>query len=105
MGIETALIASALVGTAAGIYQGHKAASAQEDATNQANANAKKTADAASEANNKANQKAPDSAALLSANIAGANGGNSSTMLTGTAGIDPSLLQLGKNTLLGGGGT
>lgn len=105
MGIETALIATAIASTAAAVYNGNKAAKAQEAATNQATENAKATAKASTEATNKANQKAPDSGALLSANIAGGKSGNSSTMLTGAGGIDPSTLQLGKTTLLGGGGS
>jgi hypothetical protein len=104
MGIETALIAATIASTAAAVYNGNKAASAQKDATNQATANAKATATAAEQASNKANQKKPDSGALLSANIAGGKTGQASTMLTGPAGVDPSTLQLGKTTLLGGGG-
>lgn len=106
MGIEvgTALLVSALAGGAAAAYSANKSAHAQEDASNQATANAKATATAAEQASNKANQKKPDSGALLSANVAGGKGGQASTMLTGPAGVDPSLLQLGKTTLLGGGG-
>jgi hypothetical protein len=104
MGIETALIAATIASTAAAVYNGNKAANAQEDATNQATKNAKTTADAATEANNKANQKRPDGSALLSANQAAAKAGQSGTMLTGPTGVDPSMLSLGKTTLLGGGG-
>lgn len=106
MGIEvgTALLVSALAGGAAAAYSANKQAGAQRDATNQANANAKKTADAAEQATNKANQKSPDSDALLSANLTAGQTGQSSTMLTGPTGVDPSLLTLGKTTLLGGGG-
>lgn len=105
MGIETALIAAAVASTAVSVYNGNKAEKAQQSATNQATANAKATATAAEEANNKANQKSPDSGALLSANVAGGKTGQASTMLTGPGGIDPSTLQLGKTTLLGGGGS
>ena len=104
MGIETALIAAAIGSTAASIYQGNKAEKAQKEATNQATANAKATAKASEEASNKANQKSPDSGALLSANLTAGKAGQSSTMLTGSTGVDPSTLQLGKSTLLGGGG-
>jgi hypothetical protein len=50
--------------------------------------------------------KAPERAASVTANAAaaspgGALGGNSSTFLTGPSGIDPSMLNLGKNKLLG----
>lgn len=85
--------------------QGKEANALQEQATKQAAANAKATADAATEASNRANQKQPDSGALLSANLTTGKAGQSSTMLTGVGGIDPSLLTLGKMTLLGGGGT
>lgn len=105
MGIETALLATAIASTAAAVYTGNKNASAQKDATNQATANAKATADAAAQANNKANQKKPDSDALLSANLTARQNGQASTMLTGPAGIDPNTLTLGKTTLLGGGGS
>jgi hypothetical protein len=105
MGIETALIATAIASTAAAVYNGNKAASAQKDATNQATANAKATATATEQANNKANQKKPDSGALLSANLTAGQNGQASTMLTGPAGVDPSTLTLGKTTLLGGGGS
>lgn len=104
MGIETALIAGALIGGATSVYNGKRAEKAQEAATKQATANAKETATQAEQAANKANQKKPDSGALLSANVAGGKTGQASTMLTGSTGIDPSLLQLGKTTLLGGGG-
>lgn len=104
MGIEvgTALLYSALAGSAAAVYTGQKQASAQKDATNQATANAAKTASDAEQATNKANQKTPDSASLLSANQDAGAMGQGSTMLTGANGVDPSLLQLGKTTLLGG---
>lgn len=50
--------------------------------------------------------KAPDRAATVATNKAaagpgGAMSGNSGTFLTGASGIDPSSLNLGKNTLLG----
>lgn len=106
MGLETALLASAIiggVGTAASVYQGNKVEREQRNATNQATQNAKVAADASAQANNKVNQKRPDTGALLSANLAGNSTGLTSTMLTGANGIDPNTLQLGKNTLLGGG--
>jgi len=49
--------------------------------------------------------KQPDQAALRSAATsrvgAPSGGGTSSTMLTGSEGVSPSLLSIGKNTLLG----
>lgn len=50
----------------------------------------------------KANQKRADTNSLYSANQQAAKNGPSGTMLTGSNGIDPSALQLGKSTLLGG---
>ena len=50
---------------------------------------------------NKANRKAPDAANIMEA-AGGGRSGASGTMLTGAQGVDQSMLQLGKNTLLGG---
>ena len=72
-------------------------------ANDQAKANATRTAMLSDEANNRANAKSPDSAALMSANMLAAKGGQSGTMLTGPQGIDPGSLTLGKTSLLGGG--
>lgn len=105
MGIETAL-ASVLGGLALGgsVFQGNKAFEAQKAANEQARKAAEATAKAATEASNKANQKRPDVSGLLAANQAAGGSGQGGTMLTGPNGIDPSLLKLGKTTLLGGGG-
>lgn len=52
--------------------------------------------------------KAPDAdtvaKGMAGAGQAGGSPGVAQTFLTGPGGIDPSLLNLGKNTLLGGGG-
>ena len=71
-------------------------------ANDRALAAAKKTQQASDEATNRANSKSPDSAALMSANILAAKGGQSGTMLTGPSGVDPGSLTLGKSSLLGG---
>jgi hypothetical protein len=96
---------SAAVATVAGaahsIYSGERAAKAQKEAQSKAEANAKAAADAAEQANNKANQKRPNASAISSAIEQAAKGGPSGTMLTGALGVDPSSLQLGKQTLLG----
>ena len=76
---------------------------ASNTANDQAKANALKTQQASDQANNRANAKSPDSAALMSANMLAAKGGQSGTMLTGPSGIDPGSLTLGKTSLLGGG--
>lgn len=72
-------------------------------ANDQAMAAAKANAAAADEATNRANAKRPNTQALLGANILNAKGGQSGTMLTGPQGVDPGMLTLGKNSLLGGG--
>lgn len=104
MGAAAAWAAVAV--SAGSAYVSNKNANARaEEANQQAEKGAKATADATAQANNKVNQKKPDSSALLSANIAGGKTGQPSTMLTGATGIDPGMLQLGKTTLLGGGGS
>lgn len=50
---------------------------------------------------NRANQKDPNTAAMTAANRRKAKGGQSSTLLTGTSGIDLSALNLGRTVLLG----
>lgn len=103
MGMDPITIAAAatLLGAGVSYVNGQQQADAQEDAAKQATANAKRAADQADQANNRANQKVPDIAGSLAANQAAAKGGISGTMLTGAAGIDPTSLTLGKNTLLG----
>ena len=71
-------------------------------ANDMAKANALKSQQSADQANNKANAKAPDITAMLSANMLAGKSGQSGTMLTGSQGVDPSLLTLGKTSLLGG---
>lgn len=45
--------------------------------------------------------KAPDVAAVREKNVNAAAGGPASTFLTGTGGVDPTTLNLGKSTLFG----
>ena len=78
-----------------------KAAEGQDAANRTATANAATAADQADQANNKANGKSADLSAMGSANSLAAKGGVSGTMLTGSQGVDPSALMLGKTTLLG----
>lgn len=99
----TAVLAgAALAGTAATIYNGQQQKKAQAKAQATTEANAAATAKQAELATNKANAKAPNTAALASANVLAANGGQGSTMLTGASGISNDQLSLGKTTLLGG---
>lgn len=74
---------------------------AGSQARTQATINAKETARLADEANNRANAKAPDTAAAMAAAMLSGKAGNSGTMLTGSQGIDPAVLSLGRNNLLG----
>ena len=93
----------AVMAVSAGIsYQnGQDQKKAAENASRQAQANALKQEKQADEANNMANRKQPDTAAILAAAQQSGKAGASGTMLTGSQGVDPSALQLGKNTLLG----
>ncbi|WP_334157912.1 hypothetical protein [Oryzomicrobium sp.] len=73
----------------------------QDAAQKQAKAAADKQAQQADEAFNQANQKKADTQGALAAAQQAGKGGASGTMLTGPQGVDPSALNLGKNTLLG----
>ena len=95
------LAAATAVSTAYSIYSGEKASSAQKKANKKAQANADKQAQLAEQDLNRANQKSPDVGALLSANQQQSLSGQSGTMLTGSQGVDPNSLSLGKSTLLG----
>lgn len=82
-------------GTALQVYQGEKARKAQNQAADRARSEA-------DQAFNRTNGKKPNASALLAGNLAAANAGGASTMLTGVAGVDRSALTLGRATLLGG---
>lgn len=82
-------------------FTNQAAGRAQKRAQNQAAEQAKAAADQADQDFNKANRKTPDTMGLLSANQQASRGGVSGTMLTGSGGVDPGSLLLGKNTLLG----
>lgn len=85
----------------AGIAQGASAASQQKKAGAQASANAAKSAQQSEEQINRANAKSPNGSAINQSNMIDSKGGGSGTMLTGSQGVDPSSLTLGKSTLLG----
>ena len=107
MGVETVLFAAATaISTAFSVSQQQKQASAQKKAANQANKIAQQQADSAAKqaqaAQDAMNKSAPKQASVGGyMNTAGQKGGLSSTMLTGPTGVDSSLLDLGKTTLLG----
>lgn len=101
MGIS--LIAAAAVGAGASMYSAHQQKSSASDALN-----AQKETAAAAEASRPQASSAPTTQAIQSnqagAGQAGGAPGVAQTFLTGAGGVDPSLLNLGKSTLLGGGG-
>lgn len=100
MGVSAAIAVVA----AAAAYQGYQTNQQNKDmkgAQGRAEQQAAKQADLADQAQNKANAKRPNVGAMLEANQAAATGGQSGTMLTGSQGVDPATLNLGKNTLLG----
>jgi uncharacterized protein (UPF0333 family) len=101
MSLAITAVATAAVFTGYTIYQGERANALQQKAAADAKAAATKQADLADQANNKANGKRPDVGAMLAGNAQTAMQGGGSTMLTGPAGVSPTSLSLGKNTLLG----
>lgn len=94
-------VAIGAIATGYTIYSGERAAKAQKDAQAQALEAAQKQEKASDEAVNRANQKTPDTAGILSAAQQASKTGASGTMLTGPMGIDQTMLQLGRKSLLG----
>lgn len=98
MGIETAAALVAAGVSAYGAYDAHKRGVEAEEQQAQAAAQA--------EANKPQASKAPNAAGianqLAGTGQAGGSPGVAQTFLTGAAGVDPSLLNLGKAQLLGG---
>lgn len=95
-------IASVAVGAGAAVYNANASRKAQDTAQDQAKAQAATTQAQATNATNRANAQGPDSASMLSSAMLAGQSGQGSTMLTGSQGIDPSQLSLGKSSLLGG---
>lgn len=95
-----AISAVVAVGTTA--YASDQARTSSNKARDASMAAAKKTAQQQDEADNRANQKQANTQSLLEAAVNGNKGGAASTLLTGSTGIDPNSLTLGKNSLLGG---
>lgn len=102
MGVTAAVAAVASVANS--VYQGERQSKFQKKSSRQAELNAKKQERDAEQQLNAQTQKRPNTSAMLDAASQNARGGASGTMLTGAQGVDPSMLTLGKNTLLGGGG-
>lgn len=92
---------AAAVGTSYSIYSGERAAKKQSQAQAQAEKQAKEQALQAERDFNKANSKTANTAGLLQAAQQDGGGGVSSTMLTGSEGIENDQLKLGKQNLLG----
>lgn len=99
MGIS--MMVAAGIGAGASMYSAHQQKSAANDALNQ-----QKESAAKAEASRPQASKAPSvqsvQAGQAGAGQAGGAPGVAQTFLTGAGGIDPSLLNLGKTTLLGG---
>lgn len=81
--------------------QAKDAAAAQQTAAEQATKSAERQADLAYNSAQRGQSKTPDVGSMLAGNQQAAKGGGSGTMLTGPGGVDPTTLNLGKNTLLG----
>lgn len=81
--------------------QAQDAANAQRTAAEQATKSAERQADLAYNSAQRGQGKTPDVGSMLAGNQQAAKGGGSGTMLTGPGGVDPTTLNLGKNTLLG----
>ena len=103
MSYATVIAAVAAVAGAGVAYQnGQDQKKAAESSMNQAKANALKQEKQADQDANRLNQKKPDTSAILAAASQAGKGGVAGTMLTGSQGVDPNALSLGKSTLLGG---
>lgn len=97
MGI-TAAIGSAV----AGAYNANQQKQQMKGANYRAEQAALKQEKQLEQQMNAANKKRPNTNALLANASQNARAGQSGTMLTGSQGIDPAALTLGKTTLLGG---
>ena len=93
---------AAVAGAAVSYQNGQEQKKSAEASMNQAKANALKAEKQADQDNNRINQKKPDTSAILAAASQAGQGGVAGTMLTGSQGVDPNALSLGKSTLLGG---
>lgn len=100
MGVSAAVMATAAA--ASSMYNAHQQRVSQEESLQ-----AQKDAAAQAEATRPQASKAPGAQAVQADQAgtgqAGGSPGVAQTFLTGAAGVDPSTLNLGKNTLLGGG--
>ena len=95
------VVVGAAIGAGVSYMNGQQQKKSAEQARRQAQMNAQKQEKQADEANNRANQRTANSQGALDAAQQAGKGGASGTMLTGSQGVDPNALRLGKNTLLG----
>jgi len=96
-----AAVVAAVAGVAVSYANGQEQKKSAEASMNQAKANALKQEKQADQDANRLNQKKPDTSAILAAASQAGKGGVAGTMLTGSQGVAPDALQLGKSTLLG----
>lgn len=92
--LQSEALAAQRAAQAASLAQAEKAAS-------ESKALMDKQMKAADENMNRATQKRPNTARIVDEASQAGKAGASGTMLTGSQGVDPSTLTLGKNTLLG----
>lgn len=100
--LPLAIGGAALLGAGASAYSASKKASAMKAATASNERTAAAEAQRSEQQFNRANQKAPDIAAMAARNQDAMKAGMGATFLTGSQGVAPSALTLGKTTLLGG---
>jgi hypothetical protein len=93
MGIETALLIGGLANAGASAYSANKQAKAAAAAVQKP--------EPPPQASKQPKREAAVTANAAAAGMGGAMAGNSSTFLTGPQGVDPSTLNLGRNSLLG----
>jgi uncharacterized protein HemX len=107
--LAIAAVTVAAAGTAYGVYAGEQGKKKQEEAMRQqqaAQAQAAKQAQSQTRLSRQAmaaaNRIEPAVGGIMQAAQESAQGGPSSTMLTGPMGVNPQDLQLGRSSLLGG---
>jgi Flp pilus assembly protein TadB len=98
----TVMAAAAVAGTAYSVYQGERASKEQNKAQKEARQRAQQQRNQAEQDANRMNRRGPNAQGMMDAAQQSSRGGASGTMLTGTQGVDPNSLSLGRNTLLGG---
>jgi type II secretory pathway pseudopilin PulG len=107
--IAIAAVSVAAAGLGYSVYAGEQGKKAQEQAMrqqklaqDQAAREARTQTEASMAAMRAANRRTPDVSGIMQAAQESAQGGPSSTMLTGPMGVNPQDLQLGRSSLLGG---